>query len=176
MRPKWVAYNFLGLDKINPNSRKWQPRVRQYVKNSLKILRYVYVWFCSDFFNKSSILSFFLKSELSGKNYYAYKIAFDKNLNRLMTDRLKSNLKVKLYYKQNGLCAICNEIVSECELLTCSIKIHAHSMSLRNLSKNKHILKKSYQALKDKTLIHDKCHWVFRKSSCFSKNALFRFN
>ena len=42
-RPKWVAYNFLGLDKINPNSHKWQPSVAQYVKNSSKILRYVYV-------------------------------------------------------------------------------------------------------------------------------------
>ena len=31
------------IDKINPNSHKWQPSVAQYVKNSSKILRYVYV-------------------------------------------------------------------------------------------------------------------------------------
>lgn len=34
LRPKWVAYNFLGLGKINPNGKKWQPRALHYVQNS----------------------------------------------------------------------------------------------------------------------------------------------
>lgn len=152
LRPKWVAYNFFGLDKINPNSHKWQPRIEQCVKNSLKILRYVYVWFCSDFFYKSSIISFFLGSELCKKNYYTYNIYFDKNLNGLIADRLKSCLKVKGHIRQNGLCVVCDEAVSEREVLTCPPKIHIYSMMLYNVSKNKHIPNKFYQAFDAKTL------------------------
>ena len=176
LRPKWVAYNFLGLDKINPNGHKWQPRVGQYVKNSLKILRYVYVWFCSDFFYKSSITSFFLKSKLCKKNYYAYRIDFDKNLNQLITDRLKSDLKVKLYNRQSGLCAVCNDRINERELLTCSPKINIHITLLRNASKEKHISNKSYQSFDDKVLLHGKCYSAFRKNRLFLKERAFRFN
>lgn len=161
LRPKWVAYNFLGLDKINPNSRKWQPRVAQYAKNSLKILRYVYVWFCSDFFYKSSILSFFLEPELCSKNYYSYKIHFDKNLNRLITDRLKFNLKAKLYKKQSGLCAVCDEPIRECELLACSLKIYTYSVQLLNVPN------KLFKVLGNRILLHDKCYLALCKNKFF---------
>lgn len=161
LRPKWVAYNFLGLDKINPNSRKWQPRAEQCIKNSLKILRHVYVWFCSDFFYKSSIISFLLDAELCKKNYYACRIDFDKNLNRLITDRLKPSLQVKLYLKQNGLCAACYGIISERELLTCSLKIYP--IKLLNAPKNKRIPNKFDTVFNNKILLHDKCYLALRK-------------
>lgn len=173
MRPKWVAYNFLGLDKINPNRSKWQPRVEQYNKNSLKIFQYVYVWFCSDFFYRSSIVSFFLKSEWRKKNYYGYRSRFDKNLNRLMTNRLKSGLKVKLYNKQNGLCAVCSEIISEREFVNCSSKIYISSMLLRNVPKDKSMVNKFYQALDNKILLHDRCYPAFCKNNLLLKKRVF---
>lgn len=97
LRPKWVAYNFLGLGKINPNGKKWQPRALQYIKNSLKVANYVYVWYCQDFFSRLSITSFLLNSKMRKNNYYAFRENFKKSMNRLITKRLKFYLKVKLH-------------------------------------------------------------------------------
>ena len=95
---------------------------------------------------------------------------FDKNLNRLITGRLKSNLKAKLYVKQNGLCAFCDEIVSERELLTCSPKIHIHYTVSANESKNNHTQNKFYNVFGDKILLHDKCYPALCKSRRLSSN------
>jgi len=104
VRPKWVAYNFLGLDKVNPNGKKWQPRALKYVKNSSKIAKYIYVWYCQDFFYKLSITSFFLNFKMRKTNYYAFRENFKKNINKLYTKRLKFNSKVKLTDKDIDLC------------------------------------------------------------------------
>ena len=72
LRPKWVAYNFLGLGKVNPNGNKWQPRALQYVKNSSKIAKHVYIWYCNDSFSRLSITSFLLDKKIRKKNYYAF--------------------------------------------------------------------------------------------------------
>jgi hypothetical protein len=89
LRPKWVAYNFLGLDKINPNGSKWQPCALQYVKNSSKVHKYIYVWCCQDSFSRLSITSFLLGTKMCNKNYYAFRDSFKKSLNKLLTKRLK---------------------------------------------------------------------------------------
>lgn len=99
LRPKWVAYNFLGLNKKNPNNRKWQPQILQYVKHSWKTAKHVYLWTCSDSFLRLSITSFFLHSNLHKKNYYAFRSQFNKNTNKLITKRLKYNLKIHLNNK-----------------------------------------------------------------------------
>ena len=113
LRPKWVAYNFLGLDKINPNGKKWQPRALQYVKNSFKVAKYVHVWYCQDSFSRLSITSFLLNSKLRKKNYYAFQNSFQESINKLILRRLKSDLKVNLYSEQSGLCLVCKDQMDE---------------------------------------------------------------
>lgn len=167
LRPRWVAYRFLGLDKINPNGHKWQLCAAQYVKNSSKISRYIYVWLCSDFFYKSSIVSFFLSPELRNKSYYSYRNVMDKNLNRLITNRLKFDLKVKVYRKQSGLCAVCNNLICEYELLTCSFKNHTSSVLLHNTSRYKCAQKKVYTTFVSRIILHNKCYLAFCKSTFF---------
>lgn len=157
MRPRWVAYNFLGLDKINPNGRKWQPQILQYIKSSLKVANYAYIWFCSDFFYKASITHFSLDVELRKKNYYACRSSFDKNLNRLVVGRLKPSLEVILYSKQNGLCAFCGEMISEREILTRSPKVQICYTPARNVLKNINTTSKFYKIFEDKILLHDRC-------------------
>jgi hypothetical protein len=166
LRPKWVAYNFLGLDKINPNGRKWQPRAAQYSKNLLKVVKYAYIWLCSDSFNKLSITSLLLNPELRKKNYYAFRDNYDKNLIQLATARLKPDLKVKLYHKQGGLCWVCNETIIEHELLTRSSKINVHYMLSSNVSKDIAMMNKSYTVC-GKVLLHDKCRLTLYKSKFF---------
>lgn len=63
LRPKWVAYHFLGLNKINPNGKKWQPRALQYIKKSSKISNYIYIWSYQNSISKLSITSFLLNSK-----------------------------------------------------------------------------------------------------------------
>ena len=170
LRPRWVAYRFLGLDKINPNGHKWQLCAAQYVKNSSKISRYIYIWLCSDFFYKSSIVSFFLSSDLRDKNYYSYRNAMDKNLNRLIINRLKFDLKVKIYKNQNGLCAICHNLICEYELLTCSFKSHTFSLLLHNTwaQNNLHAT-----FVVSKIILHNKCYLAFCKSIFLLRKRVF---
>jgi RNA-directed DNA polymerase len=104
LRPKWVAYNFLGLNKVNPNGNKWQPRALQYTKNTSKIAKYVYIWYCKDSFYGLSITSFLLDSKMRKKNYYTFKNDFKKNFNKLNTKRLKSNFKIN-YTMNKIICA-----------------------------------------------------------------------
>jgi hypothetical protein len=96
LRPKWVAHNFLGLNKINPNGKKWQPRALKYIKNSPRITKYVYIWYCQDSFSRFSITSFLLNFKMRKKNCYAFPDNFEKSINKLIVKRLKSDLKVKL--------------------------------------------------------------------------------
>lgn len=109
LRPKWLAYNFLGLNKVNPNGNKWQPQILQYIKKSYKIAKRIYIWDCGNSFSKLPITSFFLNSKMRKKNYYAFRSDFKKNINKLVTKRLKSDLKVKLYSEQSGLCLMCKK-------------------------------------------------------------------
>lgn len=161
LRPKWVSYHFFGLDKLNPNGRKWQPRAGQYIKNSLKIAKHVYIWLCRDSFYQLPITLFCLKQRVQSQNYYAFKNNLDKNLNRLITERLKYDLKIKLYYKQNGLCAICNDILSPYELSTRSSKIHVHCLRSCDFSKGIQALNnKSYQKFSNKMLLHANCRFA----------------
>jgi 5-methylcytosine-specific restriction endonuclease McrA len=174
LRPKWVAYNFLGLDKINLNGKKWQPRALQYVKNSSKVAKYVYIWYCQDSFSRLSITSFLLNSKLRKKNYYAFRDDFKKSMNKLVIKRLKSDLKVKLYDKQNGLCLVCKEYMNEYLLLSRSSMLHIHHLVPRNIANEINLNKKSYESRKNKVLLHEKCHLVLHKSNLFQDSYLLR--
>lgn len=167
-RPKWVAYNFFGLDKINPNGRKWQPWAPQYIKGSLRVAGYVNIWFLRDSFYQLPITFFCLKPELFKKNYYAFRQKFDKNLTKLITFRLRSYFKIKLYYKQNGLCAICNEALSLHELLVRSPKIHMHYILSGKAAERFYLWKStSYSIFGSKILLHAKCRFVLHMNKFF---------
>ena len=172
LRPKWLAYNFLGLDKINPNGKKWQPRALQYVKNSSKVAKYVYIWYCQDSFSRLSITSFLLDSKMRKKNYYAFQNSFQKSVNKLVTRRLTSDLKAKLYGEQNGLCLICKEQMDEDLLLSRSSKLHIHHLVPRGVANEIKLNKKSYESRKNKVLLHEKCHMVLHKSNLFQDSYL----
>ena len=172
LRPKWVAYNFLGLDKINPNGKKWQPRALQYVKNSSKVAKYVHIWYCQDSFSRLSITSFLLDSKLRRNNYYTFPDSFKKSINKLIAKRLKSDLKVKLYSEQNGLCLVCKEQIDENLLLSRSSKLHVHHLVPRSVANETKLNKKSYESRKNKVLLHEKCHLIFHKSNLFQDSYL----
>lgn len=95
LRPKWVSRNFLCTGKVNPNCKKWQFLMLQYVKNSLQIDKHVYIWCCKNSFYKLPISFFFFNSKMHKKNYYIFKYGFKKTLNKLVIKRLKSGLKIK---------------------------------------------------------------------------------
>lgn len=172
LRPKWVAYNFLGLDKVNPNGNKWQPRALKYVKNLSKVSNYVYVWYCQDSFSRLSITSFLLNSKMRKNNYYAFRESFKKSMNKLVTKRLKSDLKVKLYSEQNGLCLVCKEQMDENLLLSRSSKLHIHHLVPRSVADETKLDKKSYESRKNKVLLHEKCHVVLHKNKLFRSSHL----
>jgi len=174
LRPKWVAYNFLGLEKVNPNGKKWQPRALQYVKNSSKIAKYVHVWYCQDTFSRLSITSFLLASKMRKNNYYAFRNNFKKSINNLVTKRLKSDLKVKLYSEQNGLCLVCKEQMNEKLLLHRSTRLHIHHLVPRSVANEIKLNKKSYESRKNKVLLHEKCHLVLHKNNLFQDSYLLR--
>lgn len=174
LRPKWVAYNFLGLEKVNPNGKKWQPRALQYVKNSSKIAKYVHVWYCQDTFSRLSITSFLLASKMRKNNYYAFRNNFKKSINNLVTKRLKSDLKVKLYSEQNGLCLVCKEQMDEKLLLHRSTRLHIHHLVPRSVANEIKLNKKSYESRKNKVLLHEKCHLVLHKNNLFQDSYLLR--
>jgi len=174
LRPKWVAYNFLGLDKVNPNGKKWQPRALQYVKNSSKVAKYEHIWYCQDSFSRLSITSFLLDSKMRKKNYYAFPDSFKKSISKLVIKRLKSDLKVKLHGEQNGLCLVCKEQMKEDLLLSRSSKLHIHHLVPRSVATETKLNKKSYESRKNKVLLHEKCHLVLHKSNLFQDSYLLR--
>ena len=176
LRPKWVAYNFLGLGKLNPNGKKWQPRALQYIKNSSKIAKYVYIWYCQDTFSRLSITSFLLDSKMRKQNYYAFQDGFKKSIIKLVTKRLKSDLKVKLYDEQNGLCLVCKEQIDDKFLLFRSSKLHIHHLVPRSISNKINLNKKSYESRKNKVLLHENCHLVLHKSNLFQDSYLLRMS
>jgi 5-methylcytosine-specific restriction endonuclease McrA len=174
LRPKWVAYNFLGLGKVNPNGNKWQLQALQYVKNSSKVAKHVYIWSCGDSFSRLSISSFLLNSKMRKKNYYAFRNDFKKSLNKLVTKRLKADLKVKLYNEQNGLCLVCKEQMGEKQLLARSTKLHIHHLVPSSVSKEISLNTKSYESRNNKVLLHEKCHLILHKSKLLQNSPLLR--
>jgi retron-type reverse transcriptase len=172
LRPKWVAYNFLGLDKTNPNGKRWQPRALKYIKHSFKVAKYVYIWYCQDTFSRLSITSFLLNSKICKKNYYAFRDSFKKSINKLIVKRLKSELKVKLYDSQDGLCLVCKERMKEDLLLCRSSMLHIHHLVSCSIANKIKLNKKSYESRNNKVLLHEKCHLILHKNSLFQDSYL----
>lgn len=106
------------------------------------------------------------------KNYYAFQDDFKKSLNKLIVNRLRSDLKIKLYATQSGLCLICKEQIDENLLLVCSPKLYIHYLVSRSVANRIKLDKKSYESRKNKILLHKNCHMVFHKSKLF-QNSLF---
>lgn len=174
LRPKWVAYNFLGLSKVNPNGNAWQPRALQYVRNSFKVATYSYVWFCGNIFSRLSITSFLLNAKLRKKNYYLCRVDFKKNMAKLISKRLKSDLKVKLYKEQDGLCLVCAKHMDEILLLSRSSKLHIHDLVPFSISKKIGLPTKFYESRNNKVLLHEKCHLVLHKNILFQNSSFLR--
>lgn len=89
-RPKWVAYNFLGLGKTNPNQRTWQFQTDQYEPYSSKKEKQVSIWMCGDVFSKNSITNF----EKSRKNLPSQPQNFLNKLNDSIVKRLSKKLTI----------------------------------------------------------------------------------
>ena len=123
-RPKWVAHNFIGLGKINPNGKKYQFRALKFINK--KKSNYTYIWYSVDTFTRLSITSFLLNINLRKKNYYSNRIEFKNTLSRLISKRLVNDLKFKLYKQQNGNCVFCGKKIEEELLIKRSTKIHIH--------------------------------------------------
>jgi hypothetical protein len=68
LRPKWIAYNLLGLNKTNPNEKKWQPWALKYVRNLFQVPSYVHIWYCQDSFpSNSSKNNYYISKNISKK-------------------------------------------------------------------------------------------------------------
>jgi 5-methylcytosine-specific restriction endonuclease McrA len=115
-----------------------------------------------------------LDSKVRKKNYYAFPDSFEKSMNKLIVKRLKSDLKVKLYDKQNGLCLVCKERMNRDLLLSRSSTLHIHHLVPRSIADETNLNKKSYESRKNKVLLHEKCHLVLHKSNLFQDSYLLR--
>lgn len=164
-RPKWVAYNFMGLGKTNPNRKKWQFQAMQPKLSKKYILNYVYVWMAGDTFKRTSITTFLLDRKVQEKPYYNNEILFKTWFNKLIIVRLKDDLKVKLYKEQKGLCFICQESINELELYRFNTLVNINHIVLKSLSKG--MLKKEYEYRLDKILLHVKCRLKYTKDKPF---------
>lgn len=145
LRPKWVAYNFLGLDKTNPNGKRWQPRALKSTKHPFKVAKYVHIWYCQDTFPKLSITLFLVDSKIRKKNYYVIRDSFKKSINKLTVKRLKPNFKVKLRDVQDGLCLVCKERMKEDLFLFRQSTLHIHCIVSRSIANKIKLNKKSYE-------------------------------
>lgn len=108
------------------------------------------------------------------KNYYAFRNDFKKSLNKLVTRRLKSDLKFKLFSEQTGLCLVCKTNMDEKELLSRSEKLHIHHLVPRGVAKDIKLNNKFYESRKNKILLHAKCHLVLHKSKAFQSSIFLR--
>ena len=75
----------MGLNKKNPNKRKWQAQVLKCRKKT----KHVYIWTCFDYFWKFSITLFLLNKKIGNQNYYAFKNEYDKKIDEIIEKRLK---------------------------------------------------------------------------------------
>ena len=105
-------------------------------------------------------------------NYYAFRDSFKKSMNKLVTKRLKSDLKVKLYSEQNAMCLVCKEQMNEDLLVSRSTKLHIHQLVPRSIANEIKLKQKSYESRKNKVLLHEKCHMVLHKNSLFQNSYL----
>jgi len=159
---------------VNPNGKKWQPRALKYIKNSSKVANYVHVWYCQDSFSRLPITSFLLDSKMCKNNYYAFRENFKKSMNKLVTERLKSDLKFKLHREQNGACLVCKEQMTENLLISRSTKLHIHHLVPRSVADSTKLNKKFYESRKNKVLLHEKCHLALHKNKFFQDSYLLR--
>lgn len=146
----------------------------QYVENSSNVAKYVHIWYCQNTFSRLSITSFLLDSKTRKKNYYAFRNDFQKSLNKLVIKRLKSNLKVKLYCEQSGLCLVSNAPMGEKQLSSRSSKLHVHHLVSRSTTNEIKLDKKLYEARRNKILLHENCHLALHKNKVFQSSSLLR--
>lgn len=95
-------------------------------------------------------------------------------MNKSVIKRLKSDLKVKLYGEQNGLCLVCKKQIDENLLLSGSSKLHIHHLVSRSVANEINLSKRSYESRENKVLLHKKCHLVLHKSKLFQDSYLLR--
>jgi CRISPR/Cas system Type II protein with McrA/HNH and RuvC-like nuclease domain len=108
------------------------------------------------------------------KNYYAFQGDFKKSINKLIIRRLKSDLKVKLYSEQKGLCLVCKENINEDLLLSRYSKLRIHHLVPYSIATEIKLNQKFYESRQNKVLLHEKCHLILNKSNLFQDSYLLR--
>jgi 5-methylcytosine-specific restriction endonuclease McrA len=172
-RPKWVAHNFIGLGKTNPNKKAWQFRCLKYINKSKK-WSYVYIWTLGDTFSRLCITSFLINRKLRSLSYYDKPLSFKETLAKCRSKRLTSDLKFKLYTDQKGICLICRKFINEKQLLNRSTLIHIHHIVPRSLKLPLEIPSKTYEARKNLILLHGKCHLNLHKTVKINESPYLR--
>jgi len=162
-RPKWVAYNFIGLGKNNPNNKAWQFRSLKYISKAKK-WSYEYIWLLGDTFSRLSITSFLINRKIRLLSYYDNPSKFHDIMSENISRRLTSNSKFKIFKEQNGICLICKKPITEKSLLNRSTTVHLHHIVPRSLKKPLEITDKLYESRRNLTLLHGNCHLVLHKT------------
>lgn len=135
LRPKWVAYNFIGLTKNNPNNKAWQFRSLKYISKT-KTRSYEYLWLLRDTFSKLSITTFLINPKIRSLSYYDNPSMFDDIMRTNKSKRLRSNLMFRTFEEQNDLCLVCKESRTDKSLLNRSLTAHLDHNVRWNLEKS----------------------------------------
>jgi len=89
LRPKWVAYNFIGLSKNNPNKKAWQFQSLKYITKHRK-QSYEYIWYLSDTFSRLCITSFLINRKIRSLSFYENPSIFQNIMSKNIAKRLLS--------------------------------------------------------------------------------------
>ena len=164
LRPKWVAHNFIGLGKDNPNNKAWQFRSLKYISKTKK-WSYEYIWLLGDTFSRLCITTFLINRKIRSLSYYDDPSTFHDIMSKNISKRLLlSDLKFKLYKEQKGTCLICKKFITEKNLLNRSTKVHIHHVVPQSIKDSLKITNKLYGSRKNLTLLHGNCHLVLHKT------------
>jgi 5-methylcytosine-specific restriction endonuclease McrA len=173
LRPKWVAHNFIGLGKNNPNNKAWQFRSLKYISKTKK-WSYEYIWLLGDTFSRLCITNFLINRKTRLLSYYDNPYIFQDIMTKNISRRLVSDLKFKIYKEQNGLCLICKKPITEKSLLNRSTTVHLHHIVPRSVKKSLEITDKLYESRRNLTLLHSNCHLVLHKTTKINDSPYLR--
>lgn len=163
----------MGLGKVNPNGKAWQFQASQYYSKSNKIASFTYIWPAGDTFSRLCITSFLLNKKLCNLNYYRDPEAFNSAFCQLLSRRLVSDLKFRLFKEQKGLCLVCKLCLDIKDVVKRSPTIHIHHLVPRSA---KHLAGKLYESKRNKVLLHGSCHLSMHKTVYKSPSPYIRFS
>ena len=166
LRPKWVAYNFIGLGKINPNKKAWQFRSLKYVSKTKK-WTYEYIWLLGNTFSRSCITSFLVNRKIRSLSYYDNPFIFKDVLSKNISKRLANDLKSKIFLRSK-------KSIAEKNLLNRSTTVHLHHIVPQSLKKSLGITDIKYESRRNLTLLHENCHLRMHKTLKINESPYLR--